>query len=241
VPEAKEGADMKRLMQPELLDVVGAVEAGELESSLKEVWAVNRYMGGNPALFRHLRRLMAIADGDGRTVRILDIATGLADIPVAIVRWAEKRGMDVSVTGIDIHPQIAALAGSRTKAYPAVRIERADGRSLPYADGSFDLTLCNLALHHLDDEGAIRMLREMRRVSRIGWVVTDLERHPAAYGAARLLARLVWRSPVTRHDGPLSVLRSYTAREAGELVQRAGVTANVYRHFPFRLAIVGHA
>jgi ubiquinone/menaquinone biosynthesis C-methylase UbiE len=145
------------------------------------------------------------------------------------------------VTGIDIHPDIAALAVQRTQACPAVRIERGDGRCLPYADGSFDLSLCNLALHHLDDEGAIRMMGEMRRVSRIGWIVTDLERHPAAYGAARLLAKLVWRSPVTRHDGPLSVQRSYTAREAGELLRRAGIEAKVYRHIPFRLAIVGRA
>ncbi|MNG25054.1 hypothetical protein D3C84_1098510 [compost metagenome] len=80
----------------------------------------------------------------------------------------------------------------------------------------------------------------MARVTRSGWVVTDLERHRLAYLAAKLLAKFVWKSPVTRHDGPLSVQRSFTPQEAKELVALAGVKAAVHKHFPFRLAVVGH-
>ncbi|UVI27713.1 methyltransferase domain-containing protein [Paenibacillus spongiae] len=234
---------MNRLMKKELLDGIDgedSVDSAELEHSLKEVWQVNRYLGGNPALFVHLKRLIREAEPD-RPIRILDVATGLADIPLAIVRWAESRQLHITVTGIDIHPRIVQLAADRTKEARAIRIDTGDGRQLPYEDGSFDIVFSNLALHHMDEDGAVRMLQEMRRVARIGWIVTDLQRHPAAYGAAKLLARFVWRSPVTRHDGPLSVLRSFTAKEAGELLARAGLQAEVRKHFPFRLAMIGRA
>lgn len=226
---------MGRLMQPEWLDQQAGIDPVELDRSLREVWGVNRYLGGNAVLMRHLRHLTS---GQHGRVQLLDVATGNGDIPLALVNWGKRRGMEIAVTAIDCNPQMVDLARRRTEGAP-VHVEQADGRRLPYADQSFHVAVCNLALHHFDDEGAAALLREMARVSRIGWVVGDLERHPAAYWGARLLARVAWRSPLTRHDGPLSVLRSFTAAEARRLVESAGVAARVYRHLPFRLAVVG--
>ncbi|MBB3110393.1 ubiquinone/menaquinone biosynthesis C-methylase UbiE [Paenibacillus phyllosphaerae] len=230
---------MERLLDKELLDDEHAVDDTELMNSLREVWQVNRYLGGNPALFRHLKQMITAIERD-RAIRLLDVATGLADIPVALAHWADKRSITLDITGVDIHPRITELAANRTAQTGRIRIEQGDGRRLAFDDGAFDIGFSNLALHHLDEEDAILMIRELSRVCRTGWVVADLERHPAAYAAARLLARFVWRSPVTRHDGPLSVRRSYTAPELRELLRRAGVQGNVYRHFPYRLAVVGH-
>lgn len=237
---------MKRANARELLDE-GELDLSELEKSLREVWAVNRYMGGNPALFRHLRKMLAerakarAREGEGakQPLRLLDVATGLADIPLALMQWKSMRDGQASVTCIDIHPGMIELASRRTASCPSIVVAKADGTSLPYADRSFDIAFCNLALHHLDEEQAVKLLAEMDRVARIGWVVTDLERRQLAYWSAKLLARLVWRSPVTKHDGPLSVRRSYTAAEAGELLRRAGIHGGrVHKHFPFRLALV---
>ncbi|QJC51975.1 methyltransferase domain-containing protein [Paenibacillus albicereus] len=235
---------MKRHDAKEMLDEEGSVEPQELERSLREVGAVNRYLGGNPPLLRHLDRLLGKAGqaaGAQRPLRVLDVATGLADQPLAVHRWAADRGRRITVTGVEISPAIAELARRRTSHNADITIDVADGRRLPYADGSFDVAFSNLALHHLSDADAVAMLRELQRVARHGWVVTDLERHPLAYGAARLLALAVWRSPVTRHDGPLSVRRSYTADEALALLRQAGLTGAVRRHFPWRIALLSDA
>ncbi|MFB9330485.1 methyltransferase domain-containing protein [Paenibacillus aurantiacus] len=226
-------------MDKELLDDVTAVDDAELARSLKEVWHVNRYMGGNPALFRHIRQFMRQAPKH-RAVRVLDVATGLADVSLALTEWSRRQVIPVEITGVDIHPRILRLAAERTAHVESIRIEHGDGRALAYPDGAFDIGFCNLALHHFVEDDAVLVLQELSRVCRLGWVVTDLERHPAAYAAAKLLAKLVWRSPVTRHDGPLSVRRAFTAGEAAQLIARANVKGNVKRHFPFRLALVGH-
>jgi SAM-dependent methyltransferase len=261
-----------RIIRPELLDAQAGLDPLELERSLREVWQVNRWLGGNALLLYHLERLLGAGGGalagrgaggmgagapagtsagapagqddasggaGSRPVRLLDVATGSADIPVALLRWGRRRGLSLTVTAVDLNPQMVELARRRTAGVAAVRVEQADGRCLPYPDRSYDVALCNLALHHMDPGGAVLLLREMARVSRFGWVVGDLERHPAAYWAARALAAVAWRSPLTRHDGPLSVLRSFTAPEAEQLIGQAGVRAAVWRHFPFRLALVG--
>lgn len=215
------------------------VEPLELEKSLREVWGVNRYLGGNPALFAHLEKMMRKLPPN-EPVRVLDVATGLADLPVAVVDWCKRRGRSVSLVAVDNHPQIVQLAARRTDKYPSIEILLADGTALPFADRSFDVAFSNLALHHLDEQSAVKLFAEMARVTRTGWVVTDLERHRLAYLAAKLLAKFVWKSPVTRHDGPLSVQRSFTPQEARQLVAKAGVQAAVHKHFPFRLAVVGH-
>ncbi|MFF2479418.1 methyltransferase domain-containing protein [Paenibacillus sp. NPDC058071] len=233
---------MTRVLTKEWLDEGEAslLAPSELETSLEEVWNVNRFLGGNPSLFAHLDRLLQQAGQDKRPVSLLDVGTGLADIPLAYLRRCRKRGVELSIVGIDSSVDIVMLAEKRTAAERDIRIVRADGRALPFGDKSFDIAFSNLALHHMDDDEAMKLLSELSRVSRVGWVVTDLERHPVAYAAARLLAAFVWRSPITKHDGPLSVRRSFTAVEARRLVERSGVNGRVYRHFPCRLALVGH-
>ncbi|MCM3749001.1 methyltransferase domain-containing protein [Paenibacillus pasadenensis] len=230
---------MKRHHEKEWLDEEGAATPSELEHSLREVWAVNRYLGGNPPLLHHLKRLLSrAASGRADTITVLDVATGMADQPIEVHRWASGKGWKVRITGLDISPSIADLARRRTEKHEAITIQVGDGRKLPFEDGSFDVAFSNLALHHMSDEDAVAMLAEMQRVTRYGWVVTDLERSRASYSFAKLLAMTVWRSPVTRHDGPLSVRRSYTADEARALLEQAGLKGQVRRHFPYRIALV---
>ena len=42
----------------------------------------------------------------------------------------------------------------------------ATGRSLPFADGAFDVAHASLVVHHLDPDAVDRLLREMARVAR---------------------------------------------------------------------------
>lgn len=206
-----------------------------LAASLDDVAAVNRWLGGRRAVLRRLPALLP----EGRAAEILDIGTGAGALPRAIVRWARRRGRDVRVTAADLHPQTLDIARDRLADLPDVRVERADALALPYDDDRFDAALLTLTLHHFDGDAAVRVLREMARVSRRGIIVDDLERCRPNHFGARLLAATVWRgNPITRHDGPISVLRAYTPAELRELARRAGLEhARVERHFFFRLML----
>ncbi|UXA04231.1 class I SAM-dependent methyltransferase [Mycobacterium sp. SMC-2] len=63
--------------------------------------------------------------------------------------------------GVDINPRYISRARTKKGRY---RFEVADGRSLPFADASFDAVLIGGVIHHLDDDSARSVLEESRRV-----------------------------------------------------------------------------
>ena len=230
-------APLPRAAGGELMDLPDQ-DPRQLERSLADLRGVNRWLGGTRVVLGHLLPMMRRV---GRPCRVLDVATGSADIPVAIARAARRQGLRVSVVATDNHATTLAAARRAVAADPEVSVARADALALPFADDEFDFALCSTALHHFDDrDDAVQVLRELGRVASRGVVVNDLARSRVALAGARLLAATVWRAhPVTRHDGPLSVRRAFTARELGELAREAGLEgARVHSHVPFRIALV---
>ncbi len=222
---------IRRRESEELIDAPNLDLSG-LEISLKLVSATNRWPGGTRALLTALR-------GIGPDVgRVLDVGTGNGDIPLALAQWMGQRGFSV---GVDLHPQVVEIARKRLGARDGVALVHADGLALPFLRSSFDAVVSALTLHHLKWEGAIQLIREMGRVARHRVVISDLERHPVSWLAARAFALTLWRhSQLTRHDGPLSVLRSFTPTELYELGRAAGLEhVRVRRYFPFRLVLTG--
>lgn len=208
----------------------------ELERSLRHIAAVNRWLGGARALRRcldHLELKHAAA------LRVLDVGTGSGDVPRMVARWAADRSLDVTITAVDAHPQVLAIARRLCSAFPRIEVLPGDARSLPFPDDAYDLVLISLLLHHFDGDGQLDVLREAGRVSRQWVVVGELQRSRPALIGARLLAATVWRrNRLTRHDGPISVRRAFTARELGTVARRAGLAgAHVSSHPLFRLIL----
>src|SRR6185312_7020952 len=83
-----------------------------------------------------------------RAFSLVDVASGSADMPLAIARWAARADVAAQIVATDLSPQIVDIATQQAARVPAVRVERQDALHLTYAPASFDLALCTLALHH---------------------------------------------------------------------------------------------
>lgn len=220
---------------PELLDAP-LHDRAELEQSLDQVAEVNRFLGGRRAIIRALESLGPAPPA----WHILDVGTGSADIPIAIADWARRRGLAVRITATDTHAQMREIASARTRGRVAIAIEAANALDLQYDDASCDVVLLSLTLHHFERDDQIRALREAARVARRAVIVNELERCRANYLGARLLAATRWRrNRLTRHDGPLSVLRAFTPAELSELARAAGLRViSLRRRYFFRIVMV---
>jgi ubiquinone/menaquinone biosynthesis C-methylase UbiE len=230
--------------RPELIDT-GEPTQAEFAETFRDIARVNRFLGGTRAVLHGLDDLMAALPPEpARPVRVLDIATGAADIPRALVRaarrgrWGARR---LEILATDNHPTVLALAAQIVSptAYPEITIAPADAFVLPYPDQTFDIALCSLAFHHFGPDGCVRALREMARVTRVGFVVNDLRRDRVARLLIFLLTRIVSRNRLTHHDAPLSVLRAYTLPEYAQMAGRAGIPWCDVRPAPlFRAVLV---
>lgn len=195
-----------------------------LAANLRDFRRINRWLGGaslsEPAID-------AVA-AHRPELTLLDVGTGGADIPVALLERAARRSRQWSVVAIDSRPEVLATAVRVRPAVataPGLELHVGDGRSLPYPDRSFDVAHASLVLHHLTPGEAAALLHEMARVARLGVVVNDLERGRLGWLLAWLMGHLLTGSRFTRHDAPLSVARSYRASEMVRLMEDADLRA----------------
>ena len=147
------------------------------------------------------------------------------------------------MTALDLHAGTVGVARERTAGRDRVTVVRGNGLRLPFGDGSFDLVHLSMTLHHMEGPALLALLREAVRTARGRVLVGELQRSLPHYLGARLLAATLWRrSPLTRNDGPLSVLRSFTPRELMALGTAAGLRdPSVHRHPVYRLVLRGRA
>lgn len=215
-------------------------DADALVGNLRDLARINRWLGG-----RRLSEVAIDALAPGHApITVLDVGTGGADIPLALIARGRAMRRHVTVTGIDSRPEVvaaAAVADPRSTTTPELTLVVGDGRSLPWPDGSFDIVHASLVVHHLEPEAACDLLREMGRVARLGVVLNDLVRGRPSWLGAWLLGHLMTTNRYTRHDAPLSVRRAYTVAELTALLAASGLRAGSRETawFGHRVAIVG--
>lgn len=171
-----------------------------------------------------------------RTLRILDVGFGDGDMLRAIAIWARQEGRGVDLVGVDLNPRSEAAARAATPSEMA--IEYCTGDYADLGGQHWDVILSSLVAHHMTHDQLVAFLRFMEAEARVGWFVNDLHRHGFAYCGFPLLARLMRWHPIVRHDGQLSVARSYRPDEWPPMLVEAGITgAQIERRFPFRLCV----
>lgn len=178
------------------------------------------------------------AVGARRSFRLLDVGFGDGDMLRQIAKWAARKGIAAELVGVDLNPNSVAAAMEATPVNLPITYVAGD-----YADLSgqhFDCIISSLVAHHMTRGQLLDFLCFMDREAAAGWLVNDLHRHGLAYLGWPVLARLMRWHKIVKHDGHLSIARSYRPEEWPELLDEAGVSGGrVYRVFPFRLCAEG--
>ena len=204
-----------------------ATSAALRERSLRDVRRSNTLLGGSHAVLRELRRALPALGAAGT---LLDVGTGLADIPARARRLAARRRVTLTTVGVDGAASLAGVSAGLLDASIC-----ADARRLPLADASIDIVTCSQVLHHFEDPEIPAVLRELTRVARQVVIVSDLRRSWVAVGGFWLVSWPLGFHPVSRHDGVASVLRGFTARDLETHARTIGQVPTVRRHPGFRL------
>lgn len=198
------------------------------ERSLRDVRRANTLLGGAWAVLRELWRPRPTP---GTAMSMLDVGTGLADIPARAQRGAHRRGVTLTTFGVDA-AEVLALRGANLLDGSVC----ADARRLPFGDASVDVVTCSQVLHHFEDTEIPAVLAELSRVARRRVIVSDIQRSWLAATGFWVATWMLGFHPVSRHDGFTSVLRGFTADELARHVRSAtGRSADVRRHPGFRV------
>ncbi len=183
-------------------------------------------------------RIYRIACRLRRPVRILDLATGGGDIPLKLWRRAQQASVQVEILGIDIRPIALEVAEVRAeKARAALRFAKLNVLHDDLPD-DYDIVMCSLFLHHLDEDDAIRLLGRMAAAARQLVLVNDLVRNRGGLVVVAAAARLFTRSPVVWTDASRSMRAAFTVSELHDLARSAGMHGGrLTRHWFCRMLL----
>lgn len=176
------------------------------------------------------------AIGSKRQFSLLDVGFGDGDMLRRIARWAGTKGIEAKLVGVDLNPRSEQAA--RSARHPGGPVEYLTGDYADLAGEGFDCIISSLVAHHMSRDELIAFLRFMDAEAALGWFINDLHRHRVAYLFYPLLAGLMRWHPIVRHDGKMSIARSYRPAEWAPLLAEADVRdAKVKRYFPYRLCV----
>jgi len=167
---------------------------------------VNRFLGGARVVRRFLEEEVAAAPG--RPLRVLDIGAGACDIPLAVARWARRRGLDLAITCLEPAPLAARIARRNLAraGLSGLRLLEEDvfahQPSRPY-----DCAIGSMFFHHLRDDEIVRLVEHLRRIVRRSVLLNDLRRTALHFAGAVLLTALA--CPGLRHDALVSIRRGF--------------------------------
>lgn len=217
---------LKRRYDPEMMDDL-SIRDERMDKALGELKQVNTFLGGK-AVTRDGFSILRRKRGLDHPLAVLDVGAGGADVFDGVP-------LTMIVTALDRHPRVCEYLRARR---PHTVI-CGDALHLSFRDRSFDVVHASLFLHHFREEEVRQVLLSCLRISRHGIIINDLRRSIFAYAGIKILTALFSNSSMVKHDGPLSVLRGFSADELKTLLAECGVTQySLQRKWAFRWLVV---
>lgn len=193
--------------------------------TMLDVTRSNTLFGGTRMVMAALRSVLPLLP---KNALLLDVGTGLGDIPASAIREARRAKVSLKTIGLDVTESPLRTARSRLAS-----VVVGDALRLPFADGAVDVVTCSQVLHHFLDGDARRVIAELHRVSRGHVVISDLQRSWFAAAGFWLASVGLRFHRVTRHDGVTSVLRGFTGDELARMVHEVTGTKPTMRRGMF--------
>ena len=113
-------------------------------------------------------------------MQVVDVGCGTGFLAAAFAPLVAE------VNCVDASPGMLDQAHERLRGHENVRFHLAEGTSIPLPDGSVDLAVANMYLHHTPDPGLA--VREMARILRPGGrlLLTDIDEHDEEWMRAEM-------------------------------------------------------
>ena len=219
--------DLSRRAQPhelpELMDQPATL--AEMRACLRDVAWLNRILLGYRPILHWLESLTLIDRRAG--LRILDVGSGYGDTLRRIAQWAQRKGVRVQLTGLDLNPHSAAIAAEATPAGSVIQWLTGDVFAYQPLEPPH-LIVSSLMTHHLTDAEIVHLLRWLEHHASAGWFINDLSRNIVPYRLLYAFTRLMRLHSFVQHDGPVSIARAFRPADWQRFCGAAGLAANEY-------------
>ena len=208
---------------PEQMDDACTYE--QFRDCVRDLAAMNRWTRAYRPTLQFLEQV-ASRQHPTHPLKIVDVGSGGGDALRKIALWAQRRGLVVELTGIDLNPYATRAAmefSAKEQGFDAIRW--VTGNAWEHqAVQHCDVVISSLLTHHLRDDEIITFLRWMEAHATRGWFIYDLLRSQTASRWFGLWARCMRWHPFVQHDGPVSFQRAFLPEDWHSLLTQARVS-----------------
>ncbi|MDA1261636.1 MAG: methyltransferase domain-containing protein [Planctomycetota bacterium] len=223
-----------RIRVQELMDDP-ALDPREHHAALTGLKRLNAWSKSARILWPKIESLAKKANANGQSLRVMDVATGSGDGPMAMAKLARRRGLKINWTLCDCSSRALEVAQQNANAIgERVNLLRIDllREQIPVRS---DVVICSLFMHHLDDDTGRDVLRTMASAADVAVGIADLDRSNTGLALAWIGSRVLTRSRVVHFDAIASVRAAFTLEEAQRMAHDAGLRgASLSRAWPAR-------
>jgi SAM-dependent methyltransferase len=225
-----------RSYESELLDAPN-IPKELLYQNLRELDFINRILGGHSISMNGIKKLITEKN---KIYHIVDLGCGSGATMKRIAAWAKSKGYKVRLTGVDKNADVINYMNDYCKDYSEIRGVVNDYFDFLRTADTIDIIHCSLFCHHLKDDELIELFSNLKRYTKTGFVINDLQRNRLAYYGVLLITHLLNGSALSKNDGPISILRAFKLEELHKLLQKAQMQHySINRKWAFRYLVVG--
>jgi ubiquinone/menaquinone biosynthesis C-methylase UbiE len=210
----------KRCEEPELMDDF-SLATDELRRNLDEIEQLNDWVGSKRLLIRALEKIHQ--KYPQQPLVIADLCCGSGDLLRCIRQWALDKHIDVQLIGIDANSCMVNYAAEKSNAADNISYQKMDIFSPEFKRYQFDIATINSSCHHFNNAELTQLFNQLAKQAKLAVVINDLHRHWLSYFSIKWLTKCFSYSSLSRHDGPLSVLRAFRKTELRQLLHAAGI------------------
>ncbi len=221
--------------KPEYLDLE-EFDARRRVGIIDALHQFNRWVFAYQRFYRILKPMIQRRmQEQGRTVHVLELASGSGAFAMTLARQAREDGLDVTVTGSDYFPEHVEACRRKAAAEDSrVQFQVLDAFDLSSVEsGAYDLVVVTQSIHHFSPGQFALMMHQSLRVASMAFVGIDGQRSLGLYAVVPT-AGIVMRSADFIHDSIITLRKFYTETEL-ELIGRLAARTDcvqVYTAWP---------
>jgi len=227
----------QRSHETELMDTE-TVGIDDYRACLKDLATVNALTMTHGPILKWLDRATRQLDAR-EPVTILDVGYGYGDLLRKIDAWGWRRKRSLDLIGVDLNPMSEPIARAATPR--GISIDYRTGNVFDFEpERPIDFIISSQTTHHMSNEELAAFIRWMDRAAARGWFIADLHRHPVPFHVFRALSWAARWHRFVRHDGPVSIARSFRRDDWERVLAAGGIpagAAEIRWHVPFRLCV----
>lgn len=217
---------MERSFEPELMDDT-SVSKELVDEALSELKLINKYLGGNSVSQKGIELLKDKTVKEN--LKVLDLGAGSSD---NLLMFKEK--FQMNIFPVDLNMNICRVLKEE---FP--NTINCNALVLPLKQNSFDAAHASLFFHHFNEDEIVKMLKQLKDVTRDAIVINDLRRSVLALTGIKILTSLFSKSKLVKYDAPLSVKRGFKKNELIKLLKGSGLNNfMIKRKWAFRWLVI---